>query len=79
MRPIDTRPLLTLRIEVRAVNDVGMTPYGRRRVVDIGGGSFVGDRLNGTIRPSGADYALIRADGVFEPDNACSCKLPTVH
>jgi hypothetical protein len=49
-------------------NNLGHTPYGNRRFVQITGGSFDGPRLKGELLPVGADIALIRDDGVFEPD-----------
>jgi hypothetical protein len=48
-------------------NMVGKTPYGGRRIVQITGGSFDGPKLKGELLPVGADIALIREDGVFEP------------
>jgi len=49
-------------------NNLGQTPYGARRFVQIAGGTFEGPRLAGEILPVGADVALIRSDGVFEPN-----------
>ncbi len=48
-------------------HSLGRTPRGTRRFVQISGGSFNGPKLSGEILPVGADVALIRADGVFEP------------
>ena len=49
-------------------NDVGDTQYGRRRFVQITGGSFEGPAMKGEVLPIGSDIALIRNDGVFEPN-----------
>ena len=49
-------------------NDVGHTQYGRRRFVQITGGSFEGPAMKGEVLPIGSDIALIRNDGVFEPN-----------
>ena len=49
---IPTRHLFTIAIEVPCVVDLGATPSGRRRIATVGGGTFNGDRLNGTIQPS---------------------------
>jgi hypothetical protein len=46
---------------------LGKTPYGNRRIVQITGGSFDGAKMKGELLPVGADVALIREDGVFEP------------
>lgn len=60
--------LFTLRLQMRRINELGNTPYGRRRIVDLDEGSFEGERLRGVVRSSGADSALVRSDGVFVPD-----------
>lgn len=49
-------------------NNLGDTPYGSRRFVQVTGGSFSGPKLRGELLPIGADIALIRRDGIFEPD-----------
>jgi hypothetical protein len=49
-------------------NDLGRTPYGKRRIVQVVGGVFEGARLRGEVLPVGADVALIRDDGVFDTD-----------
>lgn len=54
------------RVNVGAVVDLGDTPLGRRRIVPITGGTFAGPRLQGTIEAGGADWQLIRPDGVAE-------------
>lgn len=46
--------------------EVGETPLGRRRVIHITGGRFAGPRLNGVVVPGGADWQIIRSDGVTE-------------
>ncbi len=66
---IQTRPLFTLTIEVPRVVDLGATPNGHRRIATVGGGSFVGERLRGTIQPSpGGDWLLLRPDGALVLD-----------
>jgi hypothetical protein len=46
--------------------EIGKTAAGERRVVPILGGEVSGPRLQGRVLPVGADYQLIRADGVAE-------------
>lgn len=46
--------------------EIGKTAAGVRRMVPILGGEVSGPRLNGRILPGGADYQLIRSDGVAE-------------
>jgi len=41
---------------------------GRRRIINITGGTFRGERLSGKVLPGGADWQVIRADGVAELD-----------
>src|SRR4051794_27320632 len=45
---------------------VGAGPLGERRIVPILGGRVSGPRLVGEILPGGADFQLIRPDGVTE-------------
>jgi hypothetical protein len=45
---------------------VGQTPHGLRRVVPISGGRFEGPAIRGTIVPGGADWQVVRSDGVNE-------------
>ena len=48
--------------------DLGETPQGRRRIIGITGGRFAGERLSGRVLPGGADWQVIRADGVADLD-----------
>ena len=66
MAEIRTAPLMTMRLTVNGMQMVGATPNGGRRVGLVGGGTFEGPKLKGTILPGGADWQLIRADGVAE-------------
>jgi len=61
-------PLLRAEITLATPQELGETPHGRRRVIAITGGSFRGERLAGRVLPGGADWQLIRADGVAELD-----------
>lgn len=54
-----------LDVQVGPIEDLGVTPEGRRRLVPILGGQVRG-RLSGRIVAGGADYQLIRGDGVLE-------------
>lgn len=56
----------TADIAVGPIEEIGMTPKGRRRIIPIVGGDFAGERLRGIILPGGADWQLIRPDGVAE-------------
>lgn len=60
--------LYTSRIEIAAPLDVGKTPHGLRRVINIMGGAFSGPRLSGRILSGGADWQIVRSDGIVEVD-----------
>lgn len=60
-------PLMNLAVDVGELVTMGEAPSGERRVVAILGGSFEGPRLRGTVLP-GADWQLMRRDGVLEID-----------
>ena len=60
--------LYTSKIEIGAPLDVGKTPHGQRRVINISGGVFSGPRLSGRILPGGADWQVVRSDGIVEVD-----------
>jgi Protein of unknown function (DUF3237) len=60
-------PLMELAVDVGDLLTLGAAPQGERRVVDILGGRFEGARLRGEVLP-GADWQLLRGDGVLEID-----------
>jgi hypothetical protein len=60
---IDLAHLFDIRVEVAPVKDLGQTLMGHRRIIDITGGEFRGERLSGRVLPGGADWQIIRADG----------------
>lgn len=61
--------------EVAAPLVVGRGAAGERRIVPILGGRVTGPRLSGEILPGGADYQLIRADGVAEIEARYTLRL----
>jgi Protein of unknown function (DUF3237) len=62
-------PLMTLAVEVGEIVSLGPTPTGERRVVAITGGSFDDEQgWRGQVLPGGADWQLLRRDGVLEVD-----------
>ena len=51
------------------MTDIGETPYGRRRIANVTGGSFTGEEIKGTVLPApGGDWLLLRRDGVLQLD-----------
>ena len=61
-------PLLKASISLAPAQELGEAPFGRRRIVPISGGSFSGAKLRGRVLPGGADWQLVRADGVADLD-----------
>jgi hypothetical protein len=62
------QPLLRAEITLAPAQELGETAHGRRRVIPITGGSFRGEKLAGRVLPGGADWQIIRTDGVAELD-----------
>jgi hypothetical protein len=62
------RALFEVRVELAEVLSLGLTPLGERRVIDILGGTFRGERLAGRVRPGGADWQIVGADGTAHLD-----------
>ena len=67
-QPLNTRLLFTLTDAVGAPYEIGVLPQGRRRIIPIQGGEFEGPRIRGQVLPFGADWMLIRPDGVVVID-----------
>ncbi len=66
-----------LHATVAAPTELGAVANGRRRIVEIQGGTFEGPGINGPIkgppfkgkvRPGGADWQIVREDGFTELD-----------
>ncbi len=66
---MNTRLLMTMHVKVGTLLNIGAVPHGTRRTAPLGGGTFEGPRLRGTILAgSSADWQLLRSDGVLEMD-----------
>jgi len=65
---LELRPLFQADITLAAPQELGESPLGRRRIINITGGTFHGARLSGKVLPGGADWQVIRADGVADLD-----------
>jgi len=63
---LSAEPIFRLRCEVADILSLGHTPLGERRIINILGGPVEGPRLNGRILPGGADWQIIRTDGVAD-------------
>lgn len=58
--------LYTSSIQIDAPLMVGQSPKGERRIINITGGEFEGPRMSGKVLPGGADWQVIRRDGITE-------------
>jgi len=65
MNELRWRPLLTFFIEVKKPWVVGKTPVADRRIGEIAGGYFEGERLRGDIVTGGSDWQTVREDGAW--------------
>ena len=55
-------------INISSIKDLGITPIGHRRIIDLKGGRVSGPKLKGKILPGGADWQYIRDDNVTYVD-----------
>ena len=51
------------KVTLDKLQDLGNTPHGHRRIIPITGGSFEGPAIKGIVKPGGADWQIVRADG----------------
>jgi len=65
---LSAEPIFHIHAELAEILTLGMTPYGERRIINILGGRVDGARLSGRILPGGADWQIIRSDGVADLD-----------
>lgn len=66
MPALSSAPIFTVRAELADILQLGQTPAGERRIINILGGQVDGPKLKGHILPGGADWQLIRADGMAD-------------
>jgi hypothetical protein len=58
--------VFSVTLQISATHDVGNTPYGHRRLLDVKGGTITGDRLKGSVVTGGLEYELVLSNGVVE-------------
>ena len=68
MTDFRARPLLIFTLDVAKPQIVGLTPGVDRRVAEIKGGQFEGERLKGKILSGGSDWQAVRSDGTWAID-----------
>jgi hypothetical protein len=65
---------MELHVKVGPPLELGAVPRGRRRIIPIAGGTFEGPGLRGTVLSGGADWQIVRADGLAELDTRYTLK-----
>ena len=60
-----TRFAFEAHVTVATPQIIGQSSRGLRRVVPITGGTFEGPRIRGRVVPGGADWQVVRPDGVL--------------
>ena len=65
--PINSRPLMVLRLATSATQEIGSTADGTLTIFPVIGGSFEGERLRGRV-VAGGDWVRARADGTLTLD-----------
>lgn len=65
---VQTRPLFTMRLAVDGLRLVGGPAGAVRRIGDISGGQFKGERLKGFVLAGGSDWQVLRGDDVVALD-----------
>jgi hypothetical protein len=65
MTELRWQPLMTFFIEVKKPWVVGKTPVADRRIGEIAGGYFEGERLKGSVLTGGSDWQTVREDGAW--------------
>lgn len=58
--------VMEARVTVAPTLNIGVTSRGERRIVPITGGTFDGPALRGHVVPGGADWQIVRPDGLIE-------------
>ena len=66
--PINSRPLMVLRLATSATEDIGSTPQGTLTIFPVIGGSFEGERLRGKVLAGGGDWVTAHGNGTFTLD-----------
>ena len=72
--PPSTELALELHVTLSPAVQVGESDGGTRRFIPITGGRFSGDGIKGDVMAGGADWQLVRPDGVTEVNALYSIK-----
>lgn len=60
--------LCNIVAELGEAQEIGSGPHGVRRIIPVTGGRIEGPEIKGEVLPFGADWLLVRPDGVIELD-----------
>lgn len=71
--------LFTLTLRIGATHDIGATPNGHRRIVEVASGRFEGEEFSGTVLPGGGDWITLRPDEVAQLDVRLTLKTDDGH
>lgn len=66
--PINSRPLMVLRLATSATEEIGSSPRGTLTIYPVTGGSFEGERLRGKVLAGGGDWVTAHGNGTFTLD-----------
>ncbi len=65
---MNSRPLMLLRLDTSATEEIGSTPRGALSIFPVTGGSFEGKLLRGKVLAGSGDWVTAKGDGTFELD-----------
>lgn len=68
LKELNWRPLFMFQLAVAKASVIGRTPSVDRRVGEITGGTFEGERLRGKLLTGGSDWQTVRDDGAWTLD-----------
>jgi hypothetical protein len=68
MNPYQIEHFFTYRLQLAPPQVIGPVPGDVRIDFPIVGGEITGPRLQGSVKPGGADFGTLRTDGVFLVD-----------
>ena len=77
---MNLEPAFTITATLGPMQDLGQTPRGHRRIIPITGGTLDGTApdgtpFHGTVLPGGADWQIVRPDGVAEVEARYTLQL----
>lgn len=62
MTELHWKPLMTFFLDIKPPHNVGRTPAADRRIAELSGGYFEGEKLRGRVLSSGSDWQTVRED-----------------